>query len=332
MPVLNRNFSEFNPVKIAAAGFVALVLAALAALNSGAIIQHFTTTTYYADVAEAGGLVPGDSVEIAGITMGTVTGVRLQGTHVLVTFDVRHGGHLGQGTSATISSATALGTKALSLETGGTGTLAPGATIPLARTTSPYDLTQVLSTLTTQTSQINAGQLASAFNTIAGTLRDAPPSLRSALSGVRALSETIASRDSALTSLLSNASTVSGLLADRSQQVGMLMTSGTQLLTTLEQRREQIRELLVNVTDVVQQVKGLAADTNATLGPMLDQLQGVLNLLNANATQLTEVIDGFERYSGSLGDAVGSGPFYYAYIANLVPTNMLPLLPALLKK
>ncbi|MCL2582105.1 MAG: MCE family protein [Streptosporangiales bacterium] len=329
---MKRNFSEFNPVKIGLAGLALLALLGLAAMNSGAIIQHFTTTTYYADLSEAGGLTSGDSVEIAGITMGTVTSVKLQGTHVLATFNVKHGGHLGKGTSATISSATALGTKDLALQTGGTGTLAPGATIPLARTTSPYDLTQVLSTLTTQAGQINAGQLSSAFNTLAGSLRNAPPSLRSALSGISALSQTIASRDSALTSLLSNASTVSGLLADRSQQVGTLMTSGTQLLSALEQRRNQIRELLVNVTAVTQQVKGLVTDNGQTLGPMLTQLQGVLNLLNNNSTQLTEAINGFERYSGSLGDAVGSGPFYYAYIANILPTNMAPLLPAVLGK
>jgi phospholipid/cholesterol/gamma-HCH transport system substrate-binding protein len=247
-------------------------------------------------------------------------------------FDVKHGGHLGQGTSASISTASALGTKSLVLRPSGTGTLEPGSTIPQTRTTSPYDLTQVLSTLTTQAGQVNAGQLAAAFNTIATTMRNAPPDLRSALSGVQALSETIASRDSALTQLLSNASTVSAVLAARSQQVGSLMTDGTQLLSTLEARRAQIRELLVNITLVVQQVKGLATDNQKQIGPALAQLQGVLNLLNENSTKLTEVINGFERYSGSLGDAVGSGPFYYAYIANIVPTNMVPILPALFGK
>jgi phospholipid/cholesterol/gamma-HCH transport system substrate-binding protein len=314
------------------AGLFGVLVLVLGALNSGVIIQHFTTQAYYADFSDASGLAAGDSVTIAGIDMGTVTSLSLEGTHILVAFDVKHGGHLGSRTSASISTATALGTRELSLTPAGTGTLAPGTTIPLGRTTVPYNLTEVLSTLTTQAGQVNAGQLADAFTTIAATLQNAPPSLRSALSGVSALSQTIASRDSALSGLVSNAASVSDVLAARSQQVGTLMTAGNQLLATLEERRDQIRELLVTITLVAEQVKGLATDNSRQLGPALTQLQGVLNLLNSNSTQLTEVINGLERYSGSLGDAVGSGPFYYAYIANIVPTNLVPLLPALFGK
>lgn len=332
MPILKRSFSEMNPVKIGIAGIAGVVAIAMLALNSGTIIRDFTTTGYQADFTEAGGLAPGDNVDIAGLTMGTVDSVSLQGSHVLVTFSVRHGGHLGQGTSATIGSATVLGTKVLDLEPGGSGTLSPGSTIPLSRTTSPYDLNQVLSTLTTQASSINATQVAKAFNTIADTLRNTPPSLRQALRGMQRLSETIASRDSALTQLLSNASTVTGLLAQRSQQIGLLITDSNELLSTLYQRRDEIHQLLVDVTAVVDQVKGLALDNQSQLGPALHQLQGVLNLLNANATNITESIDGLQRYSNGLGEIIGSGPWFYAYVANIVPTNLAPLLPSLLGK
>jgi phospholipid/cholesterol/gamma-HCH transport system substrate-binding protein len=332
MPILKRTFSEMNPVKIGIAGIAGLVAIALVALNSGTIIRHFTTTAYQADFSEAGGLTAGDNVDIAGLTMGTVDSVSLQGSHVLVTFSVRHGGDLGEDTGATIASATILGTKELDLEPSGPGTLSAGATIPLSRTTSPYNLEEVLSTLTTKASAINASQVAGAFNTIADTLRTTPPSLRAALSGVERLSETIASRDGALTQLLSNSSTVTGLLAQRSQQIGILITDGNELLSTLYERRDEIHDLLVDVTEVVDQVKGLALDNQNQLGPALHQLQGVLNLLNANATNITETIDGLQRYSNGLGEIIGSGPWFYAYVENIVPTNLAPLLPSLLGK
>jgi phospholipid/cholesterol/gamma-HCH transport system substrate-binding protein len=332
MPILKRRFSEMNPVKIGIAGIAGVLAIALLALNSGTIIRDFTTSDYQADFSEAGGLAPGDNVDIAGLTMGTVDSVSLQGSHVLVTFSLKHGGHLGADTSATISSATVLGTKELDLQPSGTGSLAPGATIPLSRTTSPYDLEQVLSTLTTQTGQINAKQVAKAFNTIADTLQNTPASLRSALSGVERLSETIASRDGALTQLLSNASTVTGLLAQRSHQIGILITDGNQLLNTLYERRAEIHDLLVDVTAVVDQVKGLALDNQNQLGPALHQLQGVLNLLNANAANITATINGLQRYSNGLGEIIGSGPWFYAYVENIVPTNLVPLLPSLLGK
>jgi phospholipid/cholesterol/gamma-HCH transport system substrate-binding protein len=329
---MRRNFSELNPVRVAIAGLAGLALLFALALNSGAIIAHFTTATYQADFSDAGGLTPGDNVEVSGVVMGTVSAVTLKGDYVRVTFNVRHGGHLGAATGATISSATLLGTKDLTLQPSAAGTLAPGSVIPLSRTTSPYDLTQVLSTLASQAGQINAGQLAAALGTIATTLRTAPPGLRSALSGVAGLSRTIASRDGALTQLTQVADNVTGVLAQRIAQVKALITDGNALLATLQERRAEISQLLAAVTAVADQLRGLVSDNQAQLGPALGHLQQTLNLLQRNNANLTAAINGLKRYAGSLGEAIGSGPWFYAYIANIVPTNMVPALPALLGK
>ncbi|HZC41805.1 MAG TPA: MlaD family protein, partial [Streptosporangiaceae bacterium] len=182
--------AERNLVRIGLTGLAALIGLTLLALNSGGIIRDFTTTRYHAAFAEAGGLTAGDTVRIGGLVMGTVQDVSLQGSHVEVTFSVRHGGHLGTGTGAAIRTATVLGTKYLALLPGGQGTLAAGATIPLSRTRSPYNLTEVLSTLTTKAGAINTGQLARSFDTISSAFATAPPELRGTLNGVRRLSET----------------------------------------------------------------------------------------------------------------------------------------------
>ena len=327
---MKRSFGEMNPVRIGIAGLAGLVAIVLVALNSGAIIRNVTQTTYHADFADAGGLAPGDSVVVGGLTMGSVQSVALQGDHVAVTFSVKHGGTLGQDTGASIGTATLLGTKELEVDPAGTGTLASGATIPQSRTQAPYDLDQILSTLTNKASAINANQVADAFNTIATTLKNSPPELRSALSGVQRLSQTIASRDVELTQLLSSASSVTGLLATRSQQIGILINDGNQLMNTLYERRAEIQELLVNVTAVTDQLKGLSLDNQQKIGPALNQLQGVVNTLNANATNLTKTIDGLGRFSIGLGEIVGSGPWFYAYVANIAPTNLAPSVSSLL--
>lgn len=334
MPALmKRNFAEMNPVKIGVVGLVLLLVAALAALRSGPIIQHFTTSTYKADFSEAGGLAAGDNVEISGVVMGTVTSVDLEDDgYVQATFNVKHGGHLGSLTGARISSSTLLGTKVIKLTSDGTGTLTPGSTIPLSRTTAPYDLTQVLSTLTTQAGQVNAGQLATAFNTIAATLKNAPPDLRSALAGVEGLSKTISSRDAALTQLTRVSDQVTRVLAQRTTQIRELITSGNQILATLYQRRTEIRELLASVTAVADQLKGLVADNERKIGPALSNLEQALTLLKRNDANINSAINGLYRYAGSLGETLGSGPWFYAYVSNLVPTNMVPMLPTLFGK
>lgn len=333
MPALmKRTFGEMDPLKIGAAGLVLLLLATVLALKSGPIIQSFTTSTYKADFSDASGLASGDSVEVSGVVMGTVTSVDLEGDYVQATFNLKHGGHLGNMTGAAISSSTLLGTKVIKLTSDGTGTLAPGSTIPLSRTTSPYDLTQVLSTLTTQAGRVNAGQLATAFNTIAATLKNAPPDLRGALTGVEGLSKTISSRDAALTQLTQVSDQVTRVLAQRTTQIRALITAGNQILATLYQRRTEIRELLASVTAVSDQLKGLVADNQARIGPTLANLQQSLTMLKKNDANITTAINGLSRYAGSLGETLGSGPWFYAYVANLVPTNLVPYLSTLFGK
>jgi len=324
--------TERNTVRIGVAGLAVVLGLGVLALNSGTVIRDFTTTTYHAAFAEAGGLAPGDTVRVAGLVMGTVQAVALQGGHVEVTFSVRHGGHLGTGTGAAIRTATVLGTRYLALLPGGPGTLPAGGTIPLSRTQSPYNLTEILSALTTKAGAINTGQLARSFDTISSAFATAPPGLRSTLNGVRALSETIASRDAALSQLLSSASAVTGVLAHRSRQIGTLITDGNQLLATLYQRRADIRLLLVNVTAVVDQLKGLSLDNQRQLGPALSQLNGVLAVLNRDAASITAAIAGLQRYAGGLGEVVGGGPWFYAYLQNIVPANLAPVLPGVLGK
>jgi phospholipid/cholesterol/gamma-HCH transport system substrate-binding protein len=332
MPVMRRRFAEMNRARIGVIGVAVIVGLALLALNSGVVIRDVSTTTYHAELAEAGGLAGGDQVRIGGLAMGTVESVSLAGNHVDVAFSVRHGGHLGADTGAAVQTATVLGTKFLAVRPSGPGTLAGGATIPLSRTQSSYNLTDILSTLTTKSGAINTGQLARSFDTLSSTFADSPPELRSMLNGLSSLSETIASRDAALGQLLSNAGSVTGVLAARSGQIGTLITDGNQVLNTLYQRRDEIHLLLVNVTAVVDQLRGLAADNQAQIGPALDQLQGVLNLLNNNAENITQSIAGLQRYSLGLGDVVGGGPWFYAYIQNIVPTNLLPSVPSTLGK
>jgi phospholipid/cholesterol/gamma-HCH transport system substrate-binding protein len=331
MPVLKHRFAEMNTVRLGVAGLAVLTALTLLALNLGTLIRA-VTTTYHAAFTEAGGLAPGDTVRIGGLVMGTVQAVTLQGAHVEVTFSVRRGGHLGTGTGAAIRTATVLGTKYLALLPSGAGTLPAGATIPLQRTQSPYNLSEILSTLTTKAGAVNAGQLARSFDTISSALAGAPPGLRATLDGVSRLSATIASRDAALSDLLGSAGAVTGVLAARSHEIGTLITDGNRLLGTLYQRRAEIRLLLVNVTAVVDQLKGLSADNARQLGPALAQLQGLLTMLNRNAGNITAAIAGLQRYSGGLGEVVGGGPWFYAYVQNIVPTNLVPVVPGLLGK
>jgi phospholipid/cholesterol/gamma-HCH transport system substrate-binding protein len=326
-----KRFRERDPRLIGLIG-TAVVLTLLAVtLSSGSIYRSLTGGSYTALFAESAGLAPGAEVRIGGLAVGKVEGVRLAGDHVKVAFTVAGPGALGELTAAAIKTANPLGVKFLAVLPTGGGQLADGAEIPLARTTSPYDLTEVLGQLTRHTGQLDTGKLAQALDTVATTLKGTPQALHTTLDGVNRLAQTVAGQDQSLRELLGRANTVTGVLAQRNRQLSQLFDDGNLLLGELNQRRALISSLLTTTTGMLDQLTGLVHDNQQQLGPVLQQLQGVLDLLNSDDRTLGSVIQGLNIYAGSLGESVSGGPWFFGYIPNLPPTNLAPLLPDVLK-
>ncbi len=194
------------------------------------------TTDYSAYFAEAGGIKAGSDVRVSGLAVGRVSDVHLEGTKVLVDFTVRDGVELGDRTEAAIKTETVLGTKMLEVTPRGDGTL--DGTIPLERTTSPYDLPSALGDLTTTISALDTTQLSSALTTLADTFKDTPPDLKIALEGVARFSDTLNTRDAQLRNLLANANKVTAVLAKRSDQIAGLVVNTNALLAELLSQRE----------------------------------------------------------------------------------------------
>lgn len=82
-------FRDRNPVVIGAAGLTTLTLLTFAAFNADSLPLIGGGRTYSAAFSEAGGLKPGDEVRIAGVKVGKVEEVDLDGDHVKVTFKVK---------------------------------------------------------------------------------------------------------------------------------------------------------------------------------------------------------------------------------------------------
>lgn len=323
MPVLTpRRFEEMNLLKIGVIALVVAVVAIATALNSGFLYRQITSGSYSAQFTEAAGLKSGDEVRLAGVVVGKVDAVELAGKAVDVSFTVFNGSTLGETTGASIKTATVLGAKFLDVHPAGPGRLSDGAQIPLDRTSSPYDVQELLDTLTRKTEELDVDRVAESFNTVADTFADTPPELRSALEGLGRLSQTISSRDAELQELLSHTASVSGVLAERSSDITTLVSDGNLLLEELRARREVIRSLVLNVTGTVQQLEGLVQDNQDQLRPMLDELEKTLDLLRANDRNLAAAITGLDTYAGSLGEAISSGPWFFALVPNLAPTNL----------
>lgn len=322
MPVLRTKTGERDQTVLGyiAIGVIAFIV--LVSLNAANIKDFVTLRGYSAEFSDAGGLRVGDSVRVSGLTVGRVRSIQIKGNSVKVEFKLDKDIRLGAATTADIKSATVLGRKYVEVAPAGKGEMDGGSTIPLSRTKTPFDVQARLEGLGQEIKPLDKTQLANALDTVSATLRETPDGVREALEGVRRASEVVNKRDQALLDLLQSASNVSGILAKRSGQVTTLVHDANALLSELTLRRDALRAVLVNTQVLLSQLKGIANDNDKQIGPALAELGQVTDLLKRNNGNITAVIEGLKNYTGSLGEAVNGGPWFYGYISNLVPSNI----------
>lgn len=311
-----RRYTDRAILRLGALSMVAVLVVMAASFNLQKF-PGFRGTGYHAVFSDASGLRPGNMVQVAGIRVGRVDDIDLGGDRVTVHFTVDGDVGLGAETTASVEVLNLLGEKYLQLTPDGPDRLDAGATIPLQRTESGYDIVGVLSDLTTTTERIDTERLGTALDTLSQTLDGSSEEIRASFDGVARLSRSIASRDSELQTLLRRAESVSTLLADRRGDLTTLMRQGDLLLRELRSRQEAIHALLVNTGALARQLSGLVRDNQAQLRPALADLREVLVLLRDRRAQLQRLVGAVGPYAEILGNIVGTGPWFDAYVVNL---------------
>lgn len=320
-----------SPDRLATRGLIGtliLGLVVLAALNINRLPLIGNNDVLHVRFAEAGGLKGGDAVMISGAQVGRVRAVKIDGQHVVADVVISDSNvALGDLTEARIITITLLGRAAIELEPRGSGALGADDSIPLERTSSPYNLTSTLNELTETTAEIDKPQLAAALDQAAATLNASSPDLGPALEGITALSSAISANDGELRSLVDRADRVTGVLASRDEQIASLLGSGRSLLSELDSRQEVVVNLLASARDLATQLRLTLKDTDDVLGPALKELDGVVEVLNKNKEDLQDSITGLRGYATAFGEALASGPWFDAYIQNLTsPSTLVPIL------
>jgi phospholipid/cholesterol/gamma-HCH transport system substrate-binding protein len=315
-----KAFRERNPAVVGAAGLTALAALLTAAFYAEDLPIIGGGTDYQAAFSDASGLQPGNEVRVAGVKVGTVTGIDLDGAEVRVGFRVAADNvRLGSQTAATIRIKTVLGQKYLSLEPRGPGRMAEGDQIPLSRTASPLDVQGAIGGLAATVDKIDTKQLATAFDTIADTFRDSPAEVSASLNGLSRLADTIAGRDAQLSALLRRTKTVTAVLSERDTEFQRLVADGRLLLAEIRRRREAIHTLLLSTVQLSDQLAGLVADNRTQLEPALNELRKVVAILEANQNQIDQTIPRMARFIESFINVASHGRWFEGYVACLVP-------------
>ncbi len=320
---MSTPFRERNPVVVGAISLAVLFALILAAFRAEDLPLIGGGDTFYAAFTEAGGLKANDEVRVAGVRVGKVQKVDLDGDHVQVEFTVERGVDLGGDTSAGIRVKTLLGAMYLSLVPDGAGQMEEGTEIPASRTTSPYDVVEAFSGLADTSERIDTGQLATSLDTLSSLMKNTPEEFQGALRGMSALSQNIAARDEELNQLLGNMQKVSRVLADRNGDLIELMEDGDKLFRALVARREAVHNLLTSTTELSKELTALVQQTRADLKPALDHLASVVDMLRKNQENLDNSLRLMAPFYRVFANTLGTGPWFDTFIQNLPPVPQI---------
>jgi phospholipid/cholesterol/gamma-HCH transport system substrate-binding protein len=218
------------------------------------------------------GMKSGNFVRIAGVEVGKVTGLHLHrdGT-VTVNFSIDRSLPLTEGTHAAVRYENLVGDRYLSLEDGpgSVRRMAPGETIPLARTSPALDLDTLIGGFRPLFRALEPDQL----NELTGELL-----------------QVFQGQGGTVASVLAQTSTLTAVLADRGELIGELIKNLDTVMQTFATRNGEFSETIDKLSQFVQGLNERKADIANGVGYINAGAAEVADLLTQARAPLKETV------------------------------------------
>ena len=298
-------------IGLVALGVIAVLMAALVILTKvGPGYQRIS-----ADFIQAAALLPKNPVTVAGIPVGTVTGMRLNGDHVTVDMRVQNNIDIGKDSRAVIMVTTILGSRYLALHPGGGGPL-ENNTIDLDHTEVPYDLQQALQDVAVNYGEVDTDNLASAIEVLGKQIEGLPPLIPKAMDNLKKLSTVMADRRDQFGSMLKTMDLVTATLRRQQTSIGAMVNQGNELLGEFVMRRAAFHAMMQSLTDLVNVLDDTIVDDRAEVDELLANVNTLSTLMAKNDGMLRGILQSAPLGLRGLANATGTGNALEANFTN----------------
>ncbi|CDO89216.1 mammalian cell entry protein [Mycobacterium triplex] len=265
-----RPLESYNPTWL---GFIAVVVVAvligamLAVHALGTGYRHYT-----AEFLQAASLRAGNPIVVAGIPVGEVTSMKLDGDHVEAGLKIRDDIVLGKDSRAAIKVTTILGSRYLSVQPNGSAAL-PHNTFDLAHTEVPYDLQSALQDATTTFEQVDSDRFAQSLAVLGKQLEGLPAVVPQAMRNIGSLSSIIAVRRDQLGQLLLNTERVTNTVRRQQAGLGNLINQGQDLLGQFVARRAVFHAMMRSLTSLVEAMSRILVNDRSGLDSLIADMR-----------------------------------------------------------
>lgn len=299
--------TERNPkvVGVVAVTIMAAAILAILLLNRSLFNSGYTVDARFANAA---GISKGTSVMVAGVNVGSVTSVKVDGNAVDATMSVNNGVQLPHVTRAAVEVETLLGVVDVTLEpvSGWNRPLQSGALI--TDTSVPTEFYQLQNTAHSLLSKTDAQALNNLVTSLASITQDKQQQVAQIISGLGALTNTVNQRSGQVSQLIDSANALSSTLAGRDQQLLSVVNNLNTVSTGLASNDQALSNLITNIDSFSSQTNSLVSQDAPALNSLLNSLHVDLGVVSQHQDDLAEgvsylgsALKGFQSiaYSGS---------------------------------
>ena len=271
-------------------------------------------TPYSALFTNASGLQPGDFVDIAGVQVGSVTGVRLQGNnHALVNFTADTDQALTTTTHADIDYAKPAGPASCWrwCRAGRQGRPAQaGARItPTSRAAPALDLTSIFNGFQPLFNALSPTQVNQLTASIIDVFQGESGTIAGLVTQTASLTENLAQRQALIGQVIDNLSSVAGTLDAHDAQLVTMINQFDNLVTGLAADRGQLGATIDSVAGLTSSATGLLTQSQPSLDQAIDGLVSAAHTAAQDQSGFDGVLANLPAFIATLDKVADSGNF-----------------------
>lgn len=268
-------------------------------------------STFHAMFSDVSGLYEGDSVRLAGVAVGKVTGVDLNGAQAKVTMKIQKERAVTTTTQAAVRYQNLVGQKYLELLPADRATkdpgspMRPGSTIPVQRTIAAFDITNLFNGVAPLFTEFDPKEFNTFSENVLKLVQGDGSGMAPVLKSIDKLSSWAKDREALILVLIDNLNEISEQIGGRSAQVGELLTVLNGSISRFSER--------------VDQIVGALGNADRALGPGVELLEMMVGSYDSNYAPLDALLHRVVPFTPQIVEVLGMIPGLISGLNKSVP-------------
>jgi len=293
-----------------------------------------STNNYKANFSDASGIQEGDDVRIAGVRVGTVSGIKLirdKATKEQIsqlTFSVVKSTPLPTSVEATIRYRNLVGQRYLEISYPTPGdtnaTIKPGGVIPLTQTSPALDLTVLFQGFQPLVKGLDAGEINQLSTEIVLALQGEGGAINSLFATVGDLTNSLADKDQVIGDVITNLSSTLDTVASHDTELTNLIIQLRNFVSGFAADRQTIGNAVVSINNLATVTSGLLSKARGPLAKDITDLTGLVGSLNAHSSDVQYVIQNLAPTVAALIRTASYGSWFNFYLCDVNGFITLP--------